>query len=510
MTITPTALLSLPIITTGTESGTWGDVVDNGLTSYLDIAIAGGLAVTIAGTTTVTLANTAGTSSATGITSTTAQYAILNISGAKTGNCTLVLPSSSRRYTINNAGTSTGVGNPWTLTVKGAATTGITLIDGEKVDIAWDGTDYVKVGLSSQPSAPISFPNTGTTTGVLLQSAGASSAPLATGDGSTAINFAGYLSNPKLNVTDTGGSSVQTMYGALLQPAVLNTGASTTITVNGMNLQVVRGNANDLSTGAANSLVGVQSTVTTSVGLPTTAVTNAFTGYRAIMNGQGGIINDAAGFYSSMNLFTTNTTNSSTVSSVYGVRASTTIGASSGTGFTVTNRYGVSVTDTTSATATVTNYYGLYLTHTVTGTVTNRYGVYSADALATNHFAGPVLVAGSSSGLGYKTGAGGTVTQATSISTNVTLNTPTGKITCVSTTFTSGTTYSFNVLNTVCDANSVYIVSLDGNSTTTNTSAYQIWAVGGSTNSFGIYIRTNSTVTNTLVINFAVIKGAIA
>lgn len=144
MTITPTALLSLPLITTGTESGTWGDVVDNGLTSYLDIAIAGGLAITIT-TTDVTLANTAGTSSATAIGSTTAQYAILNVSGAMTAARSLILPSSSRMYVINNACTG-----GFLLTVKGAATTGVTLQNGEKAYVAWNGTDYVKVAGLSQ------------------------------------------------------------------------------------------------------------------------------------------------------------------------------------------------------------------------------------------------------------------------------------------------------------------------------------------------------------------------
>jgi hypothetical protein len=140
MTITPTALLSLPIITTGTESGTWGDVVDNGLTSYLDIAIAGGLAITIT-TADVTLTKTAGTSVATGITSSTAQYAILNISGAKTAARNLNLPATSKSYIINNAGTG-----GFLLTVRGVTpTTGVTLVDGEECIVAWNGTDFVKV-----------------------------------------------------------------------------------------------------------------------------------------------------------------------------------------------------------------------------------------------------------------------------------------------------------------------------------------------------------------------------
>lgn len=140
MSFTATTNLSLPLIDTGTESGTWGELVDNGLTSYLDIAIAGGLSVpiTIAD---VTLANTAGTSSATGITSTTAQYAILNVSGAMTAARSLILPSSSRTYVINNSCTG-----GYLLTVKGAATTGITVQNGERVHVAWNGSDYVKVG----------------------------------------------------------------------------------------------------------------------------------------------------------------------------------------------------------------------------------------------------------------------------------------------------------------------------------------------------------------------------
>jgi hypothetical protein len=141
MTVTATTNLSLPIITTGTESGTWGDVVDNGLTSYLDIAIAGGLSVSIT-TTDVTLTNTAGTSSATNIGSTTAQYAILNITGAKTAARNLIVPSTSKYYLINN---NNSVSGGFLLTVKGAATTGVTLVDGERALIAWNGTDYVKI-----------------------------------------------------------------------------------------------------------------------------------------------------------------------------------------------------------------------------------------------------------------------------------------------------------------------------------------------------------------------------
>lgn len=149
MTVNYTTNLALGQPVTGTESGTWGDDVNNSVTSYLDIAIAGGLAITIT-TTDVTLSLTQGTSSATNIGSTTAQYAILNISGAMTAARNLILPSSSRQYVINN--NTTG---GFALTVKGAATTGVTMVNGESSHIYWNGSDYAK--LSNAPGGAGTF-----------------------------------------------------------------------------------------------------------------------------------------------------------------------------------------------------------------------------------------------------------------------------------------------------------------------------------------------------------------
>ena len=155
MTVNYTTNLSLGLPVTGTESGTWGDDVNYTITSYLDISIAGGLAVTVT-TADVTLANTQGTSAGTGITTLTAQYAILNVSGAMTAARNLIVPSSSKWYIVNN--TCTG---GFLLTVKGTATTGVTLTNGEKAALFWNGTDYVKVATLAGTGA---FPlPTGTT-----------------------------------------------------------------------------------------------------------------------------------------------------------------------------------------------------------------------------------------------------------------------------------------------------------------------------------------------------------
>jgi hypothetical protein len=78
-----TTLLGLVTPTQGTLSGTWGDTVNYGITDYVDIAIAGTLS--FAGDGAITLANTLGSASGNGITSTTAQYMVIRITGTQTG-----------------------------------------------------------------------------------------------------------------------------------------------------------------------------------------------------------------------------------------------------------------------------------------------------------------------------------------------------------------------------------------------------------------------------------------
>lgn len=165
MTVNYTTNLALGQPVTGTESGTWGDDVNNSITSYLDIAIAGGLAITIT-TADVTLTNTQGTSSATNIGSTTAQYAILNISGAMTAARNLILPTLSRQYVINN--NTTG---GFALTVKGSATSGVTLVNGEKAHVFWNGSDYAKMSNASGGAGVFSsITNSGLTSGRVVYS----------------------------------------------------------------------------------------------------------------------------------------------------------------------------------------------------------------------------------------------------------------------------------------------------------------------------------------------------
>jgi hypothetical protein len=255
MTVNYTTNLALGQPVTGTESGTWGDDVNNAVTSYLDIAIAGGLAVTVT-TADVTLTLTQGTSVATNIGSTTAQYAILNVSGAMTAARNLILPSSSRQYVINNACTG-----GFLLTVKGSATTGVTLVNGEKAHVFWTGTDYSK--LSNTPGGAGTFSsitNTGLTSGRVVYS---TTGGLETDSANLTFNGTTLTANT-LNLTNAlgtayGGTGLTsfTSGGVVYasSSSVLATGSALTfdganLSVGGTAVEKITTNGNIISTAA--------------------------------------------------------------------------------------------------------------------------------------------------------------------------------------------------------------------------------------------------------------------
>lgn len=138
MPTTYTSLIGLALPATGELSGTWGTTVNDFITQYIDAAVAG--AQTISGSqTAVTLSVTNGTSlSQAGSGSTgSAQYRIINCTGNPASALTVTVPSSSRAYLVLN-NTSTNQ----TVTVKGAATTGVTVAAARCALIAWNGTDF--------------------------------------------------------------------------------------------------------------------------------------------------------------------------------------------------------------------------------------------------------------------------------------------------------------------------------------------------------------------------------
>jgi hypothetical protein len=168
MTITRTTLLDLPIITSGTETGTWGDIVNNGLTQYLDIAVAGMVSLTSSDFTAgaLTIALTEGTSGATNIANSSAQYATIKVSSLAQ-NSTITAPASNRSYRIVNADST------YSLTIKASGQTGITFLPGQTGVVAFTGTDYEVVGVvNAASSTDNAVPKFDGTTGQIIQNTG--------------------------------------------------------------------------------------------------------------------------------------------------------------------------------------------------------------------------------------------------------------------------------------------------------------------------------------------------
>ena len=119
---------------------------------------------------------------------------------------------------------------------------------------------------------------------------------------------------------------------------------------------------------------------------------------------------------------------------------------------------------------------------------------------------GNVLVTGSG-GLGYGTGAGGTVTQVTSKSTTVTLNKPSGQITMNNAALAAGASVKFALTTSSSSASDLCIANIVG-----GVSGYENYNILASPYAGGITFTVKNISTGSLseaiVINFAIIKGA--
>jgi hypothetical protein len=127
-----TSLLGLALPVTGELSGTWGDTVNNSITSLLDSAISG--TTTLSSDADVTLTTTTGAAN-------TSRQAVLLWTAGGTVTRNITAPAQSKVYVVINASSSTQ-----SIVLRGVGpTTGVTIIQGEKAVCAWNGTDFVKI-----------------------------------------------------------------------------------------------------------------------------------------------------------------------------------------------------------------------------------------------------------------------------------------------------------------------------------------------------------------------------
>ncbi len=108
--------------------------------------------------------------------------------------------------------------------------------------------------------------------------------------------------------------------------------------------------------------------------------------------------------------------------------------------------------------------------------------------------------------LGYTTDAQGTVTQATSKSTAVTLNKSAGQITMNNAALASVTNVTFTLNNSFISANDILILNVGSGATS---GAYNCWVSGLSAGAASITLRNISggSLSEAVVINFALIHN---
>jgi hypothetical protein len=124
--------------------------------------------------------------------------------------------------------------------------------------------------------------------------------------------------------------------------------------------------------------------------------------------------------------------------------------------------------------------------------------------------AGFVRSASASGGVGYATGAGGTVTQATSKSTGVTLDKICGEIVMNNAQLNRGTAVSFTLTNSAIAATDVVVVNIKS-AATANAYSVNVTAVAAGSCRIQLHNFTSGTdLSEAVVLSFAVIKAVAA
>lgn len=119
--------------------------------------------------------------------------------------------------------------------------------------------------------------------------------------------------------------------------------------------------------------------------------------------------------------------------------------------------------------------------------------------------AGSILSNGATAGIGYATGAGGTVTQATSKATGVTLNKASGAITMNAAALAAGTIVSFVLTDSAIAATDVLVLNHISGGTIGSYTLNAQAAAGTAT--INVRNNTGGSLSDAIVIQFAVIKG---
>jgi len=205
MTTGNTTLLGLALPVEGELDGTWGDVVNDSITSLVDSAVAG--TTTLSADSDVTLTTTV-------LAANQARQAVLlwtASNGATTRNITA--PAQSKPYIVINAGTGSVV-------LRGAGpTAGVTIVSGEKCLAAWNGSDFVKIATSTADGVT-SVGGTGTVNGITLTGTVTSTGNLTLGGTLSGVSLSTQvtgtlpIANGGIGATSFAAAGLATLTGA--------------------------------------------------------------------------------------------------------------------------------------------------------------------------------------------------------------------------------------------------------------------------------------------------------
>jgi hypothetical protein len=433
MATTYTTLLGLAKPTQGELTGTWGTVVNDYITTYLDSAIAG--TQTISGTqtaVTLSVANGATLSQAGAGATGSSQYMVINCTGTPASLLTITVPNASKTYVVINA-TAQSV-----KLVGTGPTSGVTLVASEKAVCSWNGTDFVKVASSAisnlTGTLPVANGGTGltagtsggvlayTATGTLASSAaltqygvvyggGAGVVPAATANGTTGQVLTALTGGAPGWAAAAGGGSAAT-------PTVLGTVYAKQTTSGGTPYLTAFGyNAGVVNTGVSNVAVGVDALKANTSGTGNTAI-----GHSALVTNITGVSNTAVG----RQTLESNTNSYNVAVGTYALQANTSGDSNTGMGYaallastTGANNVGIGRSalgqNTTGSNNTAVGYQALYsvnnaaaVNNTAIGKFAGGSGAGGANMYGNTligMYAGYVTTGNYNACLGYYTGA---------------------------------------------------------------------------------------------------------
>jgi trimeric autotransporter adhesin len=264
-----TTILKLALPATGELSGTWGDVVNQNITSMVEQAIAGLATISTWAGASHTLTTADGTTSE-------SRCAILQLTGSPGGAATVICPAATKIYIVRN-----DVVGGFAATIKTAAGTGVTIPNGQVTAVFCNGTNVLQA-TGFFPTVDIDGGTIdGTTIGGASAAAGTFTTATATTGNITTVN-ATTVDTTNIEVTNLKAKD-GTSAGSIADSTGIVTLASSVLTTTDIN-----GGTIDGTTVGASTPSTVAST--------NLSYTGTLTGSTGVINiGSGQVYKDASG-----------------------------------------------------------------------------------------------------------------------------------------------------------------------------------------------------------------------